>query len=47
MVDMDTGWVGLNWGFGDGQAAPCMGRCMGWCTGGAWVVSGDVVLEGS
>ena len=20
--------VGLDWGFGDGQAAPCMGLCM-------------------
>ena len=31
---MGTCWVGLNWGFGDGQAVPCMGvgaghRCMG------------------
>ena len=25
------GWVGLNWGFGDRQAGPCMGRCMAWC----------------
>ena len=35
---MPTGKVGLKWGFGDGQAGPCMGRCMGgaWC--GAWVV---------
>ena len=38
---MPTGKVGLKWGFGDGQAGPCMGRCMGgaWCGawgGGAW-----------
>ena len=26
-----AGLVGLNWGFGDGHAGPCMGRCMGWC----------------
>ena len=33
---MPLGLVGLNLGFGDGQAGPCMGRCMegvvhGWC----------------
>ena len=45
------GWVGLNWGFGDGQAGPCMGRCMAWCMvvvygvvhgGGAWWCGDDV-----
>ena len=25
---MGTCWVGSDWGFGDGQAGPCMGRCM-------------------
>ena len=30
------GWVGSNWGFGYGQAGPCMGRCRG----GAGVVGG-------
>ena len=23
--------LGLNWGFGEGQAGPCMGRLMAWC----------------
>ena len=32
--------MGLNWDFGDGQAAPCMGRCMD----GSWVVQDEVVL---
>ena len=32
--------VGLKWEFGDRQAGPCMGRCMG----GAWV--GDLVGVG-
>ena len=34
---MATSWVGLNWGFGDGQAGPClcMGRCMACCM--AWL----------
>ena len=30
------GQVGFKWLYGDGQAAPCMGRCMGPCLGGAW-----------
>ena len=25
VVPLGTGWVGLKWGFGDRQAAPCMG----------------------
>ena len=28
--------MGLKWGFGDGQAGPCMGRCMGGAWVGAW-----------
>ena len=36
--------MGLNWGFGDGQAGPCMGRCMGGAWHGAWV--DDVVGGG-
>ena len=34
------GWVGLGFGL-DGQAGPCMGRCMG----GAWV-DGCIVVGG-
>ena len=29
--------MGLNWGFGDGQAGPCMGRYTGGAWHGAWV----------
>ena len=36
--------MGLKWGFGDGQAGPCMGLCMGRCMGGAWVHGGGDVL---
>ena len=38
MVQLGLGWVGLKWGFGDGQAATCMGRCMGDAWLGAWMV---------
>ena len=31
VVLMPIGWVGLNWGFGNGPAGPCIGRCMGGC----------------
>ena len=41
---MGLGWVGSDLKYGDRQAGPCMGRCMGWCMvsshgliGGAWV----------
>ena len=27
-----------NWGFGDGQVGPCMGRCMAWCMGGCCIL---------
>ena len=32
VVQMPIGLVGLDWEYGDRQAGPCMGRCMG----GAW-----------
>ena len=28
VVLLGTGWVGLKWQYGDGQAGPCMGRCI-------------------
>ena len=44
------GQVGLKWENGDGQAAPCMGRCMGGAWRGVWMhgcmVIGDVVMHG-
>ena len=33
--------MGSDWGFGDEQAAPCMGLCMAWCMGGG---GGDVMM---
>ena len=43
------GWVGSDWDSGDGQAGPCMGRCVGWCMVGcmAWCMGawlGDVLV---
>ena len=35
--------MGLNWGFGDGQAGLCMGRCMGGAWDDAWRGAGVVV----
>ena len=37
---MGKGWMGLDWGFDDGQAVPCMDRCLGgmaWCMGRGWL----------
>ena len=46
---MSTGGVGLKWEYGDGQAAPCMGRCMGqcmeWCMGGGGDVGDKFILS--
>ena len=36
--------MGLNWDFGDGQAGPCMGPCMGCAWHGAGVVVVVVVV---
>ena len=38
---MPTRLVGSDWGYGDLQAGPCMGRSMG---GGAWVGCGGGVV---
>ena len=37
-MPLSTGWVGLKWLHGDGQAALCMGWCMALVHGIVWLV---------